>query len=40
VPITKPVQKHVYDIQTVHIHRNETLNRQNKNDMANNNNNK
>jgi hypothetical protein len=37
VPITKPVQKHIYDIQTVQVHRNVTLNRQNKNNMANNN---
>jgi hypothetical protein len=38
VPITKPIQKHIYDIPTVQVHGNETLKRKDKNNMANKNN--
>jgi hypothetical protein len=34
VPILKPAQKHKYNTKTVQVHKNGTLNRQNKNNVT------
>jgi hypothetical protein len=34
MPITKPPKEHIYNTKTVKIHKNKTLNKQNKNNGA------